>query len=309
MMGFLVLLTVLLALYCLWRLLKVLCFYFLEYYVLYAIALGGSSKRLSMKANIRLYVFVAETEYMDEVSVNELYSFLIKMMDSKVTIQQFHPILRSYKYAVISRDRKDGSLRGVLLLDVAGKELKGVKYTQMRMGLAFFQNYYSGGPLHYYVASYHALKQKILHPFTPLFISGKAFSFKSYLTMVHNIPKSYPRYDRETPQFAKDMINDFAQSVKGPSEVFDQETFVLKREKVKLKQGVADITDKELEDPHIKFFAERNPGWAKGHQLLCAGEFRLKDVLRMIWKSVMKAVRARRPASDIQDSTRFRMRA
>ena len=270
-----------------------LYFYFREYYVLWHIAMGGKN-RAAVNAKIRLHVYVSKTQCMDEVSVNELYSFLIKMMDSEVSIKGFHSLLRTYKYAIMCRERTDGSLRGVMLMGVDKRELNGLKYTLIRLGLAFFQNYYSGGPLLYYVTAYHILKQLILHPLTPLFVVGKAFSYKSYLLMCNYCSLSYPRYDRETPQFAKEVINEFAKSCKSPSEEYDEETFVLKREKTRIRPGLVEVTEKELKNPNIKFFVERNPGWAKGHQLMLLGEFRWQDFGRMVWKSVMRAVRARR---------------
>ena len=285
-----------LAVYSLWKLLALLYGLYREYYMLYQIAMGGSP---SMNANIRLYVFVAETEYMDKVTVNELYTFLIKMLDTEVSIQQFHLILRSYKYAVMCRDRTDGSLRGFMVLDIDNtKEINGRKYALMQTDLWFFQNDYSGGPFLYYVTAYYLLKQMILHPFTPLYIVVRALTYKSYIAFCHNLTKGYPRYDLEMPQYAKDLINKFVEGFNGPSDIFDRETSVYKRERSKIKQGaVAELTEKDLQDPHIKFFAERNPGWTKGHQLICLGELSWKDLVWVAWKAVTRARRGRRTDS------------
>ena len=297
-MSFFLLLTAVLFLYFLWRLLKLVHFYFREYYVLWNIAMGGASERRALSAKMRLHVYVCKTELLDEVSVNELYSFLVKMMDSDVSIEAFHhSVLLSYKFAIIARDRKDGSLRGVTLMGIDRKELNGVKFTLIKLGLSFFQNYYRGGPLLYYVFAYHVLKELALHPLTPLYVIGKAFSHKSYSILCNNIARSYPRYDMVTTDFIKSLLNDFGMGVKSPSEEYDPETFVLKRERTSMKHGVAVLQPEDLKDPHIKFFVERNPGWVKGHQLMATGEVRWSDLINILWYSVARAIRARREGS------------
>ena len=275
--------------------------------MLWNISKGATSKRRSISAKIRLHVYVCETHLLDEVSVNELYTFLIKMMDSDVTIRQFHTVLLSYSYALIFRERKDGSLRGVTLLNVSRRK-HGKNYTLLQIGLSFFQNYYRGGPMLYYVVAYHILKELILHPFTPLYIIGKAFSYKSYVVLCHTLPLAYPRYDAETPEFEKGIINEFGTSVKLLNEVYDEEMFVLKRERTSMKEGVAVLTPESLNDPHIKFFVERNPGWRKGHQLITMGLVRWSDFLRLLWRALGRTWRAKRERVSSQKKVKLTRR-
>ena len=284
-----------LGLYVFWRVLKVLHFYFREYYVLWHVAMGASSARRAMSTKIRLHLYVCKTVLLDEVAVNEIYGFLLKMLDSDVTIKEFHSVLLSYKFAIMCRERKDGSLRGVMLMGVDHRETEGgVKYTLVRLGLSFFQNYYRGGPLLYYATVYHVLKELILHPFTPLYVIGKVFSYKSYVALCHSLPRLYPRHDLEVTDFTRGIINDYGMECKTPGEEYDPETFVLKRERTAVKDRVAYISDIDLRDPHIKFFVEQNPDWARGHQMIVAGEVGWLDVLKVSWKMLWKARHARK---------------
>ena len=102
----------------------------------------------------------------------------------------------------------------------------------------------------------------IFHPFTPLYVVGKAFTYKSYM-MIIKFREFYPRYDRGTPEFFKNIIHDYAQSVKRPNETYDPETFVLERELSQARRFLAPISEKDLLNPNIKFFNEWNPGWRK----------------------------------------------
>ena len=277
-----------------WRVLKVVHYIFREYYVLWNIATGASIKRREEKPEKRLHIYVCKTNLLDEVSINELYYFLIKMIQSDISVKQFHKIILSYKFLISCREKKDGSLRGVMLMSVDRKVHNGLRYTNIRIGLTFFQKYYRGNPLIYYVSAYHMMKELILHPFTPLYMIGKAFSYKSYLVLCHNFSEAYPYPGKETPELEMGILRDFGRSVKLPNEIFNEETLILERESATMKEFVAPVSDTDLEtDPHIRFFVKKNPDWVKGHQLVILGKASWPDLIRVIWKNLKKSIWSR----------------
>ena len=260
---------------------------FREYFILWNVAVGARSDRRNVSAKVRLHAYVCKTSLLDEVSVNELYRFLLTMLDSDININQFHATLLSYKYAITCRERKDGSLRGVFLLDIKPQqECNGQEFTLIRVGLSFFENFYRGGPLLYYVIAYHVFIQLLWHPLTPVYVTGKAFSYKSYLALAHSAKEVYPRYNAETPPFIKNIIDSYAESVKHADEEYDKETCVLKRETSSMKGNVAPIIPTDLKDPHIQFFTKQNPGWRKGHQLIMVAKVSWLDLLNGVWKAI-----------------------
>ncbi len=267
---------------------------FREYYVLWNISVGARSDRRSVSAKVRLHVYVCQSQLLDEVSLNELFAFGKSMVHTDISIQDFHKVILSYKYAVMFRERKDGSLRGMLLLGIDNKTSdSGKKYTLIRIGLSLFQNYYQGGPLMYYVGAYFVLKELFWHPRTPVYLAGKAFSFKSYMVLANTIKEFYPRHDIPTPDFEKSIIDEFGRGIATASEVFDEVHGVLKRELSQVREHVAHISEEELQNPHIRFFTEWNPGWTKGHQMCCIGRVKWSDIFYVIWKAMRRARRAR----------------
>ena len=100
----------------------------------------------------------------------------------------------------------------------------------------------------------------ILHPFTPVYVIGKAYGFRSYLVATH-FKEYYPRYDKETPEFWKKMFREFAQGVMAKGDTFDEETSVLNQERTHLNEELSIVTEQALKNPHIKFFVEQNPGY------------------------------------------------
>ena len=267
---------------------------FREYFVLWNVAVGARGDRRNISAKVRLHAYVCKTVLLDEVSVNELYRFLLGMINTDVTINQFHVLLLSYQYVITCRERKDGSLRGVALLDTSHQETDGQSYTMIRLGLCFFENFYRGGPLLYYVVAYHVFMQLLFHPLTPVYIAGKAFSYKSYLVLAKNIKEVYPRFDAQTPPFIKKLIDDYAESVRHTDEEYNKERCVLKRELSTMKESVAPISPLDLKNPHIKFFDSQNPGWRKGHQLIIVAKVSWSDLLRTFYKAISRNKSGRR---------------
>jgi len=280
--------------YLAWRAINLIWFYFTEYLVLWIISRGGTEKRRGMSAKMRLHFYVCPTEIMDESSVAELFKFLNYHLDSSVDIQGFHKVLLSYTFAVLFRERRDGSLRGLFLMSRDRYKRKDKSYTVLRLGLGFFEKEYRGGPYIYYVFSYFRIKEFFLHPFTPFYVFGKVFSYKSYAVLTHNSAHVYPSYSQDTPEEIGEIINDFAKKVKLPEEVYDPVKFVLKRETVAMKEFVSEPDQADMDDPNVKFFIERNPGWSKGHQLLTLSSVTPNDILRVLYRMFYKAIKGRR---------------
>ena len=265
-----------------------------DYFVLWQIAFGAHPSRRVIGKTMRQHAYVCATHLLDDVSINELYEFCKTMIQSDITIESFHKVVLGYTYAVMCRERIDGSLRGIYLMGIEHKEDNGEKYTLIKIGLALVKNCYRGGPLMYYVFLWHALRELVLHPRTPIYLMGKAFSYLSYIALFRFLEEVYPRYDRKTPERERNLMNQFANDVRMGNESYDPDTFVLKRELSNLKSHVAPITESDLENPHIRFFAKSNPGWQSGHCLFFIAKVSLSDALSILWKSIKRARRGRK---------------
>ncbi len=281
------------VLYLSFQRLKQLYRLFREYYVLWNVAIGARSDRRAMSTKLRLHTYVCKTKLLDEVSVNEIFLFLMSMIDSGVTVEDFHKVLLSYSHVFLWRERTDGSLRGTALIAVDSQEQDGEKFTLIRFGLTFFQRNYQGGPMLYYVVLYHILKELVLHPRTPVYLIGKAFSYKSYLVCTKAIKSLYPRFDAKTPAFEQKIIDNFAAKMAMKGDVYYPERCVIERNLASIKEFVAPLTSQELQNPHVKFFQETNPGWDKGHQLVMLGRFTWKNMFETLYKAVTRTKRAR----------------
>jgi hypothetical protein len=79
----------------------------------------------------------------------------------------------------------------------------------------------------------------------------------------------YPRHDVPTSTWAREALDALSRH-KYPAQ-YDAAAGVVRadRSHYYLRKGVADITPERARDPHVQFFAERNPGHVWGDELCC----------------------------------------
>jgi hypothetical protein len=93
--------------------------------------------------------------------------------------------------------------------------------------------------------------------------------YKTYRFLPLFFHEFYPRWETPTPPWAKEVIDAVARH-KYPQTYDDRRGLILAYPgKDRLRLGVADITPERLIDPHVRFFAEQNPGHADGAELCC----------------------------------------
>lgn len=87
----------------------------------------------------------------------------------------------------------------------------------------------------------------------------------------------YPRYDSEIPEDTQKIMDAFGK-IKYPQN-YDQQTGLItfSGSAETLKPGVADANEGRLNDPHIRYFVERNPNHMQGYELVCTAKISVKN--------------------------------
>ena len=262
----------------------------LDILVLVKIALGGTTSIRRISAKSRLLMYVLETAFLDSTSLVEVEALLRSAMttDPGVDIAAIQDTLLSYKSIVLYRDRIDGSLRGMAVLDEMPREFRGQDIVQMRSGLWVVQREYRGGVLPYIFYLSRFLAAFIRHPGKPIYFLVKLFSYKTYLVAMRSSSEAYPRYDQETPAFEQALMDEYGYASETPQRQYNDKTGVLESTAVRLEEHAAPITDDELCDPHIAYFADKNPKWSEGHCLVTVLKITPNSLLRILWRIVQR---------------------
>jgi len=93
--------------------------------------------------------------------------------------------------------------------------------------------------------------------------------YKTYRFLPLFFREFYPRYDAPTPRWALGMIDALGR-LRYPDR-FDATMGIVRSgpKGDRLRPGVADLTPERGTNPHVRFFATRNPGHARGDELCC----------------------------------------
>jgi hypothetical protein len=113
----------------------------------------------------------------------------------------------------------------------------------------------------------------VAHPGRELFWLLTSKGYKTYRFLPVFFHAFYPCHTTDTPSFEKALLRSIATKCFG--ERFDVAAGILRAEPgaQRLREGVAEIDGRRMRDPHVAFFQRRNPGHARGDELVCLARF------------------------------------
>jgi hypothetical protein len=117
------------------------------------------------------------------------------------------------------------------------------------------------------------LSLRAAHPDSELYWLLTSKGYKTYRFLPVFFHEFFPCYTAETPAFEKALLESVGARRFG--ERFDAASGVLRAEPgaQRLREGIAEIDERHLRDPHVAFFQQRNPGHARGDELVCLARF------------------------------------
>lgn len=141
---------------------------------------------------------------------------------------------------------------------------------------------------------YHTMKLRASAPHLPVYLWSDAISYKPYVTTARSTRRFYPSRHEPTPAHVQELINLVGQRFYG--ERFDLETGTVQKPQNRLKDHVAPLNERDLEDPDIRFFAERNPRYMDGHGLINVIPITMANIMTSAFNAGLRAARAAIPA-------------
>lgn len=204
--------------------------------------------------------------------------------------ERFERDLAEKQQIILLRDRDTGALKGfstVLVRDLPGEQPATVVFS----GDTVIQRDYWGQKQLQIAFVRILLSLKLRAPQKKLcwFLISKGY--RTYLLLANAFPRAVPRYDRPDDADLRAALDDLAARRFGSA--YDRGRgivrFVSGHERV--RDGLAPITSRHLENAHVRFFIARNPGHAVGEELACLAEVRLIDIARIAVRLVVTLTR------------------
>jgi len=109
-------------------------------------------------------------------------------------------------------------------------------------------------------------------PDIPLYWFLISKGYRTYLYLPLFFERFYPTYEAPTPDFEQTVLDTLA-SLKFPNG-YRPEAGVIEftKSQGQLKPHLAQVPERRLRHPHVRFFLERNPRFASGCELACLAE-------------------------------------
>jgi hypothetical protein len=185
------------------------------------------------------------------------------------------------------RSPEDGSLVGMSSLDVYLASFRGQALAAIFTSHVLLREDYRGQNLVQRLGFRVFLQTRLRHPLRNIFWFFDTFSYKSYLLLARNLRHFWPRRERQTPAWERDLMNHLAGEIYG--DAWEPAWGIVVRSgRKRLRPGTAPLDRAVAGDPDFEFFAGRNPGHAQGDMLVCLCPLTVSNWLGIAMRSVAR---------------------
>jgi hypothetical protein len=214
-----------------------------------------------------------------------------------VTREHFEDRWRSLDQ--VATFHRAGEVRGMVGVRLRTFEVLGEPIHTLYFGQVFVDPSQRGKLLIQRLVTRLFLTHRLRHPGQRLVLWSNALTFNPYLVMAHHLAEFYPSRHAPTPPWASDLLGQIGAHYY--PDTFEPEAGTVRKPSRLLHEGTSRITERELANPDIAFYARRNPNHALGHGLLIACPLSFKNLAHFSvslgsrqWRRSARRLRVRR---------------
>lgn len=184
-----------------------------------------------------------------------------------VTESQFQADLREKKWVILLYD--GGQLRGFSTQVVFDYEHRGQRLNILYSGDTIIDKRYWGSMALPVAWGRLMLSLVADYPDRELYWLLTSKGYKTYRFLPVFFHEFYPCYEKATPTLEDELLKSLA--LQKYESFFDSEKGIVRAgmNAQRLREGLAEIDEKRLRDPHVAYFQQRNPGHINGDELVC----------------------------------------
>jgi hypothetical protein len=184
------------------------------------------------------------------------------------TTDLFQRDLSSKNWVILLRDGESGELEGFSTLALYETAFNDKPLSVVYSGDTIIRPAYWGTPElpRSWIRTVIEKSADLPQPLYWLLISS---GYKTYRFLTVFYREFYPCYDRPTPLEMQMLMDHLAAQRFGADYHPDLGVVRFKAGATPLRDGVAEVTDGRLQDPHVAFYIARNPGHIHGDELVC----------------------------------------
>ena len=202
--------------------------------------------------------------------LEQMYALLAAYF-AGVTRQQFESDLAEKEWAVVLRDAMSERVQGFSTLMSWRTVIDAQPIAAFFSGDTIIHRDYWGETTLPRLWSRHvfSLAEQIQDARSYWFLISSGYKTYRFLPLFFR--EFYPHYQHATPPHLQRLLDQLGRHKFGAE--YDVASGVVRfKQGAPLQSGVADLTAQRLRDPHVAFFAQANPGHARGDELACLTE-------------------------------------
>jgi len=185
-----------------------------------------------------------------------------------VSLDFFKQDLSNKDWVVTLRDTEQGCIQGFSTIALYETVAYGQRLSVVYSGDTIIRREYWGTPElpRTWIKTVLEKSAGMTQPLYWLLISS---GYKTYRFLSVFYKEFYPHYTQPTPPEMQALLDHLATTRFGPDYHLELGIVRFTRGATPLREGVAELTAERLHDPHIAFYAARNPGHTQGDELVC----------------------------------------
>lgn len=184
------------------------------------------------------------------------------------TLESFTHDLANKNWVILLRDAATLTLQGFSTLSLYETSFENNPISVVYSGDTIIRPAYWGTP-ELPTAWIKTVLEKSADMPQPLYWLLISSGYKTYRFLTVFYKEFYPRYDQQTPPEAQAILRQLAADRFGAEYLPELGIVRFAQGGTPLREGVAEVTDERLRDPHIAFYIHANPGHVNGDELVC----------------------------------------
>ena len=184
------------------------------------------------------------------------------------TMEVFERDLSSKNWVILLRDAATHEIEGFSTLALYETGFNHKPLSVVYSGDTIIRREYWGTPQlpSTWIKTVLEKSADMVQPLYWLLISS---GYKTYRFLTVFYKEFYPRYDVPTPPDIQSLMENLATQRFGSDYSCEEGVVRFRDGATPLREGLAEVTDQRLHDPHVAFYLERNPGYINGDELVC----------------------------------------
>ena len=202
-----------------------------------------------------------------DADIQTMFSVFCENFDG-ATLEIFERDLQNKNWVILLRDAATLTLQGFSTLSLYKTRYDGKPISVVYSGDTIIRPAYWGTP-ELPTAWIKTVLEKSANMPQPLYWLLISSGYKTYRFLTVFYKEFYPCHNQPTPPETQAILQQLASERFGADYLPDEGIVRFKQGATPLREGVAEVTDERLRDPHVAFYIRANPGHVNGDELVC----------------------------------------